>query len=147
MRPSYSLDELLPMARPMQLIDGIVEADAERKTLTAFFTVREEWSGNYCAIEYMAQTAAALAGVVDRAENRSNPSRPGFLLGTRKLELSLTEFAAGERYTVEAATEFEDDASAAFSCTIRDSRGTAVATAMLNAYRPDSLAEFLEERR
>lgn len=144
MRPSFSLAELLPHRPPMVLIDEVVDVDVERKSLIAAFVAKDEWSGNWVAIEYMAQTAAALAGYFDRLERADRPARPGFLLGTRKLELKLEKFSVGGRYRVRATNEFSDGEAASFACEIEDERGEVVATAMLNAYRPENVADFLK---
>lgn len=128
----------------MVLIDEILDFDAESRTLTAAIDVKEEWQGNYVAIEYMAQTAAALAGYYDKLENSARPARPGFLLGTRRLTLELERFEVGKRYLVKAVNEFADSNSAAFTCTIEDLDGAIVATATLNAFRPDDIGTFLK---
>lgn len=143
MHPRYSVSDLIPHRPPMSLIDEIIDVDEEKRSLVAAIDIREEWSGNWVAIEYMAQTAAALAGYFDRLANAECPARPGFLLGTRRLTLNLPRFEVGARYSVTAVNEFVDDASASFSCSIADSKGEIVATATLNAYRPDDIATFL----
>lgn len=143
MRPSFSVTELVPHRPPMVLIDEILDFDEESRSLTAAIDVREEWKGNYVAIEYMAQTAAAVAGYFDKLENSARPARPGFLLGTRRLTLDLPEFKVGARYLVKATNEFVDENSAAFSCSIEDASGAVVATATLNAFRPDDIGTFL----
>ena len=132
---SCPLEEILPHRPPMVLIDRVTAFDLSARTLTASVCVKEEWRGNWVAIEYMAQTAAALVGLVDKAENRPNVGRPGFLLGTRSLKLAIPEFEVGKTYAVQVHTEFEDDASASFSCVIKDG-DTDVATAIISAYRP-----------
>jgi len=147
MRPSYSLAELLPHRPPMVLIDEIVDFDADARALTAAVTVREEWTGNWVAIEYMAQAAAALVGLFDRAEHATCPARPGFLLGTRRLTLELPRFEVGARYLVRVVNEFADAEAAAFVCTILSPAGETVATANLNAYRPADVAAFLDSQR
>lgn len=144
MRPSFSVLDLIPHRPPMVLIDEILDFNAETRSLTAAVDVKKEWQGNYVAIEYMAQTAAALAGYFDKLENAEKPARPGFLLGTRRLTLDLERFEVGKRYLVKAVNEFADSNSAAFTCTIEDSSGTVVATATLNAFRPDDIGTFLK---
>lgn len=145
MRPSFSLAELLPHRPPMVLIDEIVELELEQRWLVAEFKVREGWTGNWVAIEYMAQTAAALAGVFDRLNAAVKIARPGFLLGTRHLKLNLPRFEVGMSYRVKACCVFEDTNAASFACEITDADGTVVATATLNAFRPDDVGAFLEE--
>ncbi len=126
----------------MVLIDGIESVDLENGVLIAYVDIREEWKANHVAIEYMAQTSAALAGARDRAEHPDAPAKPGFLLGTRRLTLDLPSFVVGRRYRIKAVNEFSDGATASFRCEILDG-GTVVASAILNAYRPDDITEFL----
>lgn len=147
MQQSYSVVDLIPHRPPMALIDEIVDLDIEARRLTAAFTVRPEWTGNWVAIEYMAQTAAALAGVFDRLENADRPARPGFLLGTRRLSLNLPRFELGARYLATASCEFADAEAASFACAILTEAGEEVASAILNAYRPRDVAAFLAKER
>ena len=147
MRPSFSLAEILPHRPPMVLIDEVVDFDEASRSLVAAVTVRERWCGNWVAIEYMAQAAAALAGLFDRLQDPTRPARPGFLLGTRRLALEIPAFEVGRRYLVRAVNEFADDEAASFSCTMTDEDGSPVATAILNAFRPRDIAGFLSEQR
>lgn len=145
MRPPYSVADLIPHRLPMALIDEIVDLDVEARSLTAAIVIRPEWTGNWVAIEYMAQTAAALAGAFDRLQGDEHPARPGFLLGTRRLTLDLPRFTVGERYLVTAHCEFSDSDAASFSCAIKNAAGDVLASAILNAYRPVDVVEFLRE--
>ena len=130
----------------MVLIDEIVSFDREGESLVAAVTVKREWCESWVAIEFMAQTAAALAGLADRAGGYEGPARPGFLLGSRRLDLRLERFEVGRRYLVTAVCNFSDAEAASFDCTIED--GTEmVAQATLNAYRPDDVKGFMEEQR
>ena len=102
----------------------------------------------WAAIEYMAQAAALLVGLRDRTLNpEGNPQpRPGLLLGTRRLELSIDRFAIDADYRISAVCEFEDADAAAFRCEMTDVSGTVVASSTLNAYRPPDMATFLKEQ-
>ena len=147
MRASSSpLDDVLPHRPPMVLIDEIVSFDSAAGALTAAVTAKREWCENWVAIEFMAQTAAALAGKVDRAEGYAGPARPGFLLGTRRLTLDLDRFNVGERYLITAKCAFSDAETASFECAIRHG-DKVVATAALNAYRPQDIRGFMAEQR
>ena len=127
---------LVPHRGKMLLIDEVVEYNRENMSLTAAFAAKREWLGNYAAIEYMAQTAAALAGAFDIDGGWTGEPRPGFLLGTRKLDLRFDAFKEGERYLSVAKNEFADGEAASFACEVRNSAGEVIATAVLNAYRP-----------
>ena len=134
---SWKVEDLIPHRPPMILIDSIESVDLESATAVARFAAREQWRGNWFSLEYMAQTAAALAGAFDKAADESAVGRPGFLLGTRKLELGIEEFVPGEEYIVKAVREYADGDSAAFSCEIRKAVDDGkTCTAMLTAYRP-----------
>ena len=100
----------------------------------------------WASIEYMAQAAALLVGLRDRALNPGENPRPGLLLGTRRLELAVERLATGADYRISAVCEFEDADAAAFRCEMVDSSGIVVASAILNAYRPPDMASFLKEQ-
>lgn len=148
-----TLEDLLPHRPPMTLIDEIVSFDVASRSLTARVTIGRDQLffdtdgvPNWVAIEYMAQTAAALAGSWDRIESPDRPARPGLLLGTRKLDLRLEKFEDGRTYLITAVSAFNDADAASFECTIRTEDGTVVATAVLNAYRPPNFEQFLKEQ-
>ncbi|MBR1586958.1 MAG: 3-hydroxylacyl-ACP dehydratase [Kiritimatiellae bacterium] len=147
------LDELLPHRPPMVLIDEVESFDAEARRLAARVTIGENqmfFDGqgvpSWVAIEYMAQTAAALAGCYDRHVEPGRPPRPGLLLGTRRLDLALERFEAGKTYRIVAENAFSDSDAASFACRIEDEAGETVAAAHLNAYRPPDMEQFLKER-
>ena len=158
MNVPWTLEELLPHRPPMLLIDAVEEFDPEAKSLTArvtvapgqiFFVAGPDGAGgvpNWVAIEYMAQTCAALAGCWDRHVAPDRPARPGLLLGTRKLVLGLDRFEAGRTYHVTAVNAFWDADAASFECAVCDESGAEVASAVLNAYRPPDLEGFLKEQ-
>ena len=150
---SWPIDELIPHRPPMRLIDEVESFDAEAKRLVARVTVTDRQlfftAGgvpNWVAIEYMAQTSAALAGCYDKFVAPEGQARPGLLLGTRRLELHLERFEEGRTYRIIAENEFCDSDAASFSCRIEDEDGKVVATANLNAYRPTDFKKFLKEQ-
>lgn len=150
---SFDLDALLPHRPPMVLIDAVETFDPASRRLTARMTVTPdamfcETDGvpNWVAIEYMAQTSAALAGYFDRVQAPDQPARPGLLLGTRKLDLRCERFELGRTYRITSESVFADEDAASFACQIEDDAGTVVATAVLNAYRPPDLEAFLKEQ-
>ncbi len=147
------LDELLPHRPPMVLIDAVESFDAETKRLVARVTIGEgqlffdgQGVPSWVAIEYMAQTAAALVGYHDKHFAPDEPIRPGLLLGTRRLELKLERFEPGKTYRIIAENAFSDSDAASFACTIVDDSGATVATANLNAYRPPDMEKFMKEQ-
>ena len=142
---SYRLEDLLPHRPPMVLLDEVLSVDEKERSLVASATIRPEWRENWSAIELMAQAAAALAGVFDRVSGSDRPARPGFLLGTRRIKFAVSEFEVGRRYLVTAKDVFSDAESASFECTVRDGDNV-VASAVLNAYRPDNISAFLSQQ-
>lgn len=136
------LETLVPHRETMLLIDEVASCDYGKGELVAAFSARRGWCENWAAIEYMAQGAAALAGIADRQEGWQGAPRPGFLLGTRKLELDFERFEPGRRYTVHVQNAFRDADAASFVCEIFDGEKR-VAAATLNAYRPPDVGAFL----
>lgn len=143
---SWQLDGIVPHRGQMLLLDRVVSCDVGTKTLVAEAVARPEWSENWVAIELMAQTAAALAGVCDREAGYTGEPRPGFLLGARKLELAAPRFETGRSYMVKSVNTYSDDESASFDCEIALD-GAVVAKATLNAYRPADMGKFMEEQK
>ncbi len=150
---AIELSALLPHRPPMVLIDGVERFDLESRSLVAsfkvtpdspFFDVGIDGVPAWAAIEYMAQTSAALAGRYDLTVSSDSPPKPGLLLGTRRLTLGVSRFANGETYHVRAVNEYSDSDAAAFNCTILDGDGKVAATGTLNAYRPPDFGAFLD---
>ena len=143
---------LLPHRPPMILIDGVETFDSDAKRIVVsvkiddsnpFFS--DDGVPSWVAIEYMAQASAALVGLRDRSLTSACVPRPGMLLGTRRMEVGLSRFVAGETYHASAECVFEDADAASFQCEIRDAADCVVASATLNAYRPPDMASFLKE--
>lgn len=152
---AWTLEELLPHRAPMLLLDAVESFDPQSRTLTARVVVTPgqvalfgdaEGVPNWVAIEYMAQASAALAGCYDRHVAPERAARPGLLLGTRRLDLGPARFEAGRVYHVTAVNAFWDADAAAFACAVRDDQGNEVASATLNAYRPQDFRGFLKEQ-
>ena len=143
---SYRIEDLLPHRPPMVLLDEVLSVDENERSLVASATIRPEWRWNWSAIELMAQAAASLAGVFDRVSGSVSPARPGFLLGTRRIKFAIPELEVGRRYMVTAKDVFSDAESASFECTVRDGDNV-VASAVLNAFRPDDISAFLSQQR
>jgi predicted hotdog family 3-hydroxylacyl-ACP dehydratase len=84
------------------------------------------------AIEYMAQTIGAYAGM--RARASGQPIQAGYLLGTRELTLAVDAFEPGDELLVEARHVFGDEQLGSFQCTVT-CRGIGVATGLVNVYQ------------
>ena len=154
MKVAWTVEELLPHRPPMVWLEGVEDFDAAARALVATITPRRgdlpydarlDGVPGWAAIEYMAQAAAALVGCRDRSQDPSRPPRPGLLLGTRRLELFTDRFAVAQTYRIRVGVEFEDSETASFGCQIEDAEGRVLATAALNAYRPDNPEKFIKE--
>ncbi len=146
------LVRLLPHRPPMVLIDGVEAFDPEAKRVVVSVKIDDSvlffsdgGVPSWVAIEYMAQAAATLAGLRDRLLAPDCAPRAGMLLGTRRMDVELSRFVAGETYHASAECVFEDSDAASFQCEIRDVTDRVVASATLNAYRPPDMAAFLKE--
>ena len=100
-----AIEKLVPHADPMLLLDKLVESGDDY--LVCELMVRSDglfdakgrvpaWLG----IEYMAQTVAAYSGL--QAYQRGEPVKLGFLLGSRRFETNVADFACGDTLRVTA---------------------------------------------
>jgi predicted hotdog family 3-hydroxylacyl-ACP dehydratase len=146
--PPYRIEELLPHARPMILLDEVTGMG--EGGLSAELTVRPDTpffeSGRgvpaYVAIEWMAQACGAFVGVT--ALEAGQPVRLGLLLGTRNFRATVPWFLEGERLIVLAAPVFMNAEMGAFDCRVsRAASDVELATASLTLYRPDDVMGFL----
>lgn len=150
---SVVLEELVPHASPMLLLDELVSADEE--CIVCRVVVREDglfdqdgrvpaWLG----LEYMAQTVAAYSGF--QAQRRGDAVKPGFLLGTRRFETSVDSFLCGEELSITVRRLMQDsEGLAAFECHV-NGKGTSremVQKAMLSVYEPSDASAFLQGTR
>lgn len=143
------IEELVPHRGRMSFLDKVERIDLEDESIVVSFSVSHEhvlWDGKgvpgWAAIEFMAQACAALSGAADMAKCPGSSPRPGFLLGTRVLDIGIEQFESGRVYTVTAKREFGDDTTSAFSCNI-SLDGSTVASATLTAFRPGD--DFINE--
>ena len=135
----YAINDLVPHATPMILLDRVDAYDANN--VEASLTIRDDspFVGNrkvpsYLAVEYMAQSIAAYSGL--QALENNEPVRIGFLLGTRKLKLWTPELSVGDELVVNVSVLYNDGEMAAFDC--RALRGDQlVAEASINVFQPD----------
>jgi predicted hotdog family 3-hydroxylacyl-ACP dehydratase len=130
------VSELLPHRGRMLLLDEVVATGpgfvACRVTIQPGSAFLEDGRvPNLVAIEYMAQTVGAYAGL--QAKRQGLPVKIGYLLGTRELVLDVDSFLVGDELRVEAHHQFGDERIGAFDCRVL-LRGTIVATGCLNVY-------------
>jgi predicted hotdog family 3-hydroxylacyl-ACP dehydratase len=137
--------ELVPHRGAMLLIDALT--GATDTTLAATCTVRDDGLFNLAdgrvpamaAVEYMAQTVAAFAGV--RAIGSGGSIKPGLLLGARNFTSSAAYLTPGDRLDIVITLVIESvNGLAVFDCEIR---GPNVhATARLTVITTESLREL-----
>lgn len=109
----YTLEELLPHAGPMILLDEVVSVSAD--AVHARTRPRDDgrlapagegglpaWMG----MEYLAQSIAAWSGFHELEQGR--PVRPGFLVGARSFHSSAARLPCGVELDVTAERLFED---------------------------------------
>lgn len=142
MTETEELDNLLPHRRPMTMLaealpekaPGTAEAVADTSERCIFFDAAIDGVPACAALEYMAQTMALAVG---RARNRDGKDPAvGFVLGSRRIEVSVDTFKRGARYVVRARCEYADGEFASFDCDISGPGGETVATATLTAFQP-----------
>lgn len=137
--------ELVPHGGAMLLIDKLTSATDTR--LEAFCVVRNDGLFNLAdgrvpattAVEYMAQTVAAFAGV--RAAGKHEAIKPGLLLGVRNFASSVAYLTPGDRLDVSATLVIESvNGLAVFDCEIKGPNFHA--TARLTVITTDSLDDL-----
>lgn len=138
-----SLDALLPQAEPMILLSGyepqkeerVVDAWVDVSPSSPFYEVELGGVPGCVALEYMAQAMALCVGFL-RQRNGLKP-KIGFVLGSRKLTVTVPCFRSGERYRVRAECTYQDESFGSFDCTIIEKSGAVVASAQMTAFQPD----------
>jgi predicted hotdog family 3-hydroxylacyl-ACP dehydratase len=142
--------QLVPHSGQMVLLDRALEADADH--LCAEVRIHEasmlagtDGVGSWVGIEYMAQAIAAHAGWL--ALQRGEEVKVGFLLGSRKYEARVANFALGSvlRVNVRRVLQSENGLGA-FECRIDIVGGQAnVAAATVTVFQPDNVNQFLKD--
>lgn len=139
---------LLPHAEPMVLLSRIVataetwlEAEVDHRQPTVFSQANGDTPA-WVALEYMAQTVAAYAGLKRRQRGRE--PNVGFLLGTRSFDVNVPCFKHGEavRIKVKPVLESDNDISL-FQCELHDCRGQNLGNAQLKGVQPKNPTDFI----
>lgn len=136
---AYSIEQLLPHAGKLMLLDHVLTYDDE--SMSAQVTVRGDglfgdntgvpaWLG----IEYMAQTVAAHGGLMCRLAGK--PLNPGFLLGTRRYHCNVSRLNAGAVLIVTVKRLIQDQGLGVFDCRVTGD-GVEI-SAKLSVYQPDT---------
>lgn len=146
------IEKILPHKKPMILIDRILEYDIEKLLLNSkvdisensmFFDKTLNGVPSWIGLEYMAQSIAALSGIMEYEKSAGEPVM-GFVLGTRKYENFIDFYRLNQTYKVEAEELFNNMELCCFSCIIKDGHNNICASAELNLFRPQNPQEFLE---
>ena len=154
MTSEVNLAELLPHRAPMILLSGCcpqqapdaVEAWVDISPSSQFYVPTMGGVPGCISLEYMAQAMALCVGFYRRRKGLA--PQLGFVLGSRKLSVFVPCFLNGQRYSVRAACDYQDESFASFACSVSDARGTVVAEAQISAFQPedgislDKLEEF-----
>lgn len=127
--PMVMLSELVSVSD-----DGAAKAVADTSEGSIFFDRSLGGVPACAAIEFMAQTVAVAVGRSRLAKGLE--PKVGFLLGTRRMDVTIPAFRSGVRYEVAAKCVYADDEFASFDCTIASPEGDVVASASLTAFQP-----------
>ena len=146
-------EDYVPHSGPMALLDEIqqvgdgnlvAEVTLSSESVFASSTGVPAWVG----IEYMAQAIGAYSGF--KARSKEEPIKIGFLVGTRKYQSHVDEFALNSKLLVSVDELMEaDNGLFVFSCRINAAAengnpGDLLAEANLNVYQPNSAEEIMQ---
>jgi predicted hotdog family 3-hydroxylacyl-ACP dehydratase len=140
---SFDIETLIPHRCPMRIVERVCEAtDATIETVS---TVRDTWptvrNGNartVMLIELVAQTAAALAGWVER--DKETGRGLGYLVGVPHAELRRPFVPVGTVLHCYARVTQAIDNYRAFEGRVTDQDGEELVTVSIQALRPDEEA-------
>jgi len=146
MTGAWSLEELLPHSRTMLLLESLVgegedwvEAGVRIAEDSLFYDPGIAAVPSWVGIEYMAQTVALYSGL--QARRAGGQAKLGLLLGTRRYEVTSSNFPLGSFLTVRAEREWDDGQMAVFSCAV--SGPQRLASARINVFLPHDAQAFL----
>jgi len=129
------VEDLLPHAAPMVLIDRLLDHDGEtarcalRVRHDAPF-VRDGQVATIVALEYMAQTVGVFAGY--EARRSGEEVRVGYLISCRTMKSARPWLPVGSELNVFIERVWGDTQLGKFECRVQFDDGTPVASAILN---------------
>lgn len=141
----YPIAELVPHSGRMLLIDGVDAVGDDWVTCHVHIHensmfLEDQGVSTLVAIEYMAQSIAALAGI--RAKKNGDAVRIGLLLGTRTFKSNNSYFPLGSTVSIRVEEVFfETDGLAVFKCQAKS--GDIEATCQLNVFHPKNIETVL----
>lgn len=138
----------IPHRDPMILISKLLAHESDTlltqtdiNASSPYFDSKLNGVPNYVGIEYMAQSIAALAGV--EAHMRNDIIRVGFLLGSRKLKMHISQFDLGQSYQTRVTRLYQEDSGlAVFDCQILHNQDV-VAEANVNVFQPQDTQAYI----
>ncbi len=137
-RCDYAIDQVLPHAGPMILLDEVaaysddrLKAAVEIRSDSRF--IRAQGMPAHVVIEYMAQACSAFSGIEALEAGRS--PRVGYLLGTREFRAHRSWIGEGERLAITADLVYRDEEMSVFDCKV-DAGSDEIAFARLTVYQP-----------
>ncbi len=145
----YQPVDLLPQRPPMLLLDAILDYGEDWMRTAVHIDAANRFLEpqgvpTYVGLEYMAQTAAAHAGL-DLVQRGERPAI-ALLIGCREYRCNLGHFARGSSLIVAARLLMRDAQDfAAYDCSI-DFGAVQLARATLKAVRPQDLSAVLQSQ-
>lgn len=152
---NYDLTKLIPQRAPMIFLSDVENFDYENQTLITRVDIRDtdlmfdKTLGGIpsCAsLEFMAQSIACHVGLSDLHDNPNAAPVVGFVLGSRKISVYHPVYLVNHSYFVHIKSMFCDKNMASFDCQIMDDKDNIVASGVLNAFRPDDIKDFMENK-
>jgi len=148
----FTIEQVLPHAHPMILLDTLVHFSEEEATCCHLITPQSllfdaalQGVPSYVGIEYMAQSIAAYANANELINNR--PVEIGFLVSSRKYKCDYPVFALGMALQITVRPLYQDESGlSAFDCVIFNANKE-IASARINIFQPENPAEFLAEQQ
>ncbi len=147
MATNYTIEEVVPHARPMILLDRLIDCFPER--LHAFLKIDpsvpffrpDNGVPAHIAIEYMVQACAAYVGV--EAKNAGRLPKVGLLLGTRNFVAHQKWFCDGTELDVIADNVYRENDMGVFDCRVANvTNDDMLASARLTVYQPSQELDF-----
>ena len=136
---TWPIEELLPHAAPMILVERIVSFDERSGRVEVIVRANHPFATSegvpaHLGLEYLAQACGALTGCW--AKSAAGPVRIGLLLGTRQYRAAEALFPIGARLTACVELVGRNAGMAVFDCRLLDGEKL-VAEAQLNVYQPE----------
>ena len=147
MRDIPAIADLLPHDPPMVLLDRYISSDEKELIAETDITPASQFYTEglgvpaYIGIEYIAQAVSAFNGLKDQQSGRV--VRPGFLLGSRNVQITADYFDPDAIITTRVEMSFNDGEMAVFDGHVFQD-GQLKVKARINAYQPENPAAFID---